>query len=398
MGRFSTASEASRIRSVVEEPDGTATITSSMIGAGSVPTSEPEFLRFFGYDPEVWQLVGGKIGGWRKEQRDGNWLASVQFSVEQRPKAIDPVSFEQVYAAVDKAPPLQPLDRSRDGHYNSFIEDWQTGKVDIDGGTKELLVCLRSYREQEDAYLASLEVKPKKIWVWDLGDLIESSQNVASQRRDNDLHDNEQVVVAAREVTEFVLMYAKYAPVTLISVPSNHGAVRDGKDYISNKRGRSDYGISINQHVENAIRLSPYAKRVSFIIPEKEQDDFVVVEQDGVLVGGLHGEHLKGLDGVDNWFAKQHKGNTRISKVGVLNAAHRHNPGWKTIGRDDSGRPVWFFQHPASDPKSSWLTIMTGEDSDRAMMTYWVDKYGVDMSSLRYLQPGVQRKNRKARR
>lgn len=244
-----------------------------------------------------------------------------------------------------------------------FPTDVQAGKVDVNGGTLEMIARVRASVESIRKELEQGRVA--ELIIGELGDIIENFYNTSSQRETNDLNLMEQQRVARRLMAEVITVLAPYADkVVYVSVPSNHCAVRVGPKSPASTPD-NDFGIEINHQLEEIFTDRPGYEHLSFVRPSDKHYEHVVYRSDvsnttfffahghkknkpqmlGQLVSDLAAARIDGVENVDMAF------------FGHFHSMHLYQ--WH-------GR--WVFVCPSSDGGSSWYTNQTGHHSTAGIL------------------------------
>ncbi len=357
--------------------DGTTDVTTGpLIQASPETKQERELLEQFGYDPEQFRIVGS-INQWRKEKSDGQWLTSYFFKVEPIEARLD---LPALYAAAAKKP-RKAVAPSASGRTTVVcLADFQVGKTGSRGGTPELLERLAALRVKVEAELKRR--KPEAIFIPDVGDTVESFENVASQAFLNDLSFPQQIDMAATEIYEFIKLCARFGPVTVAAVGSNHSAWRRGKDVLG-RPGVDDWGIVIHKQVAKICR--EVGLDVTWTFPA-DYDETLVVDVRGTGVGLAHGDQFQPRRAPE-WWAKQVHGGQPLAAADILLTGHYHHLLLEPSGRNPyTGRQKWHVQLPTVDNGSDWFRARAGEDSDAAMVVFDITDDGFDIGSLALLK------------
>jgi hypothetical protein len=347
------------------------------------PNNHEDILREFGYDPDKVQIFGHpKISKWQQRARirgtsdyETTWLTAYKFTIAAKGFSVD---LPGLYAEIRRTKIPKNQKNTADASVVVCWADVQVGKVDHLGGLTELLLRLEAKRVALEAYLRN--TKFNRIVVADVGDIIEGFSNIASQHRTNSLSLMDQVDVAATELWKTLQLCAKYAPVDVLSIPSNHCAWRrDGKSLAG--KPTDDWGLHINKRLERAALETKMP--MTFHRPTGFEE---VLQFDigGTTLGLAHGHQVSSPDQIKNWWAK-------MSHAGVLNAdilltGHFHFASLRPSGRDYStGKSRWHIQAPTLDNGSSWWKYKQGEDGDPALAVFRVTDEGFDISSFALL-------------
>lgn len=345
--------------------------------------SHEDILREFGYDPDRVQIIGHpRISKWQQRIRirgtneyDTTWLTAYKFVIGARGFEVD---LPALYAEVARGAPRQVKSSlTADATVVVAWADVQVGKVDHLGGLKDLLERLEEKRLQLADYLDRNGFD--RIVVADVGDIIEGFDNFPAQHRNNSLSIMDQIDVAATELWKTLTLCASYAPVDMLSVPSNHCAWRrQGK---SAGKPNDDWGIHINKRLERqAVELG---MPITFHRPP-EWDETLQFDVRGTRLGLAHGHQVSSPDQIKNWWAKMtHSG---VLNADVLLTGHFHFASLRPTGRDyATGKCRWHIQCPTLDNGSSWWRNKHGEDGDPALAVFRITDDGFDMSSFALL-------------
>ena len=349
----------------------------------SEPNNHEDILREFGYDPDKVQIFGHpKISKWQQRARirgtsdyETTWLTAYKFTIAAKGFSVD---LPALYNEVRKTKLPKPAKDTGDASVVVCWADVQVGKVDHLGGLNELLLRLEAKRVALETYLRN--TKFNRIVVADVGDIIEGFSNISSQHRTNCLSLMDQVDVAATELWKTLQLCAKYAPVDVLSIPSNHCAWRrDGKSLAG--KPTDDWGLHINKRLE---RSAAETKMPMTFYRPSGFEEVLQFDIGGTTLALAHGHQVSSPDQIKNWWAK-------MSHAGVLNAdilltGHFHFASLRPSGRDYStGKSRWHIQAPTLDNGSSWWKYKQGEDGDPALAVFRVTSDGFDISSFALL-------------
>lgn len=241
--------------------------------------------------------------------------------------------------------------------------DLQIGKASQRGGgtdeTTERVMC--SFYK----FAAHVErIQPEHIVLSDNGDPIEGIWNVGSQKHTNDRDMSAQIRIFRRLMIEGIKILAPLAPrLTYLSVPSNHGAVRDG---YQSQAGNSDadFGLDINYQIEDVFAEHAYLHNVEFARPEPMYST-AVIETSGTKLAYTHGHLSKGQNGHHAWWAGQDHGRMPGWDADILVTAHYHN-----LKVEQSGDERWIIGVSSSEPSSDWFTDASGQAATRGMTMF----------------------------
>lgn len=336
-----------------------------------------EFLRDRGYPPEEYEIVGTpRTSQWQRY--DGDWLTSYRFSFRKRNTAID---LPTLLAEARKAKPVTTKAGDSERALVICPADLQVGKVGSRGNSKDLIArVMRSFTKIE---AIAKQGKFERIYILDLGDIIESVSNKASlnQLESNDLSPMQQVDLAASLMFDLIKRLVKYAPVTYGSIASNHCQNRMNGQQIG-RPGLDDWGIVITQQLRRLTTELEW--KVNYLIPQPHDEGFAF--QYGVnTVGVIHGHQVNRPDSIPSWWEKQTFGNQFSAACNLLLTAHFHHLVVKELGQHVSGGSRYWVQAPTSDNGSDWFRLNQGSDSATGILTLELDKDILFNGSVRKL-------------
>lgn len=334
---------------------------------GFLPDEQPNFDEFLveaGFDPALIEIVGEpRTSRWqvaRPFPLDPQWLTAYRFRFKKR-VGTNP-DLPLLYAEAKKTRTPAPKATETGKVFIACLADFQVGKVDYRGGSKELVQRVLASYDRIEAQLK--RGKYERIFALDLGDIIEGIENAAnmSQLQGNDLSVMQQVDLAASLVWDFLKMATKYAPVTYASIGSNHCQWRVNKQTIG-KPGRDDWGIVILQQLRRLA--TEVGLPVDFLIPAEQEESLIFdAFNDGFhLVGIAHGHQYKRPENAITWWRQNTFGNQTISAASLLITAHFHHLRIVEAGQSHNGGSRFWLQATTSDNGSSWFKRISGEDS-----------------------------------
>jgi hypothetical protein len=247
--------------------------------------------------------------------------------------------------------------------------DFQVGKVGSRGNTQDLVArVFESYQAIEAKLKAG---KYEKVIVVDAGDVIESVSNAASmaQLESNDLSPMQQVDLAAALLWDLVKMAHKYAPVTYVSVGSNHCQFRFGGQTVG-KPGLDDWGIVILQQLRRLT--TELGMDVNYLIPQPYDESlaFDVWGDNFHVLAVAHGHQAKRPNSVQQWLEKQAFGQGPCSNFTTFISGHFHHLRVEEIGQAHNGGSRWWVQASTSDNGSDWFRLMSGNDSNTGITCF----------------------------
>lgn len=330
-------------------------------------SSLDDVLEYFGIDSTKFQVVNDtvRISKWQ-QKGSGEYLTAYKFSFE--PKNTESMINEYITELSEKLETLpHSLINSNNVKYEGKadslhivpnLSDFQIGKVDVRGGTEQLIERLDESLDNLDKHIQKSvkhELKENgklSITVCELGDIIEGFENTSSQQFLNDLSLMSQVELAVKIVTRFVNLALSYTDdVRYIAVPSNHCGWRKGKGYLG--KPSDDWGIFI----ANIIDMT-FGDKVDVIVPSDFKKT-LTEDFDGLLIGFGHGDSHSNGKAVD-WLAKQTLANEPVAECDVFVHGHYHNHYVQTAGRTRNGKQRWVVGVATSDNGSSWFTNTAG--------------------------------------
>ena len=246
------------------------------------------------------------------------------------------------------------------------LADFQVSKVDVLGGTLELL-------ERSEQSLAAIvaEVKadkPRKIILVDNGDSTEGFESSPNAERTNDLSQTKQIRVwrriFMRWINELVPLVSE---LEVVSVPSNHCRVRCGKAVLGDPL--DDWGIEVLSQVADILAVNPAAYgHVSCTVPNEYEEHVLIPLGGGRWVGFEHGHQASKPDGIADHLKKN--GRAGIGQADYIFVGHFHH-----LRRQAFGHRQVFWICPTMDNGSSWFAP-SGEVSDPGVLTADFDSDG----------------------
>ena len=347
------------------------------------PSDYDALLREFGYNPEVVQIVGHpRVSRWQQRSRirgtseyETTWLSAYKFVISACGFNVDlPALYNEVRNTKHK-----PV--SHDTDEASIVvcfADVQVGKCDHLGGVTELLTRLNEKRAALKDYLK--RGKFDHIVVTDVGDIIEGFSNFPAQHRTNGLSLMKQVDVAATEFWKVIRLCAQYAPVDVLSIPSNHCAWRrEGKNA---GKPTDDWGLHISERLEQLNGEAGLP--VTFHRPPEWKEFLTFPIRDTVL-GLAHGHQANNPNQIIPWWQKV-GASSELALADILLTGHFHYFKMQASGRNPyTGKPKYHIQCPTLDNGSAWVANKMGEDGDPGMCVFRITDDGLDLSGVRVL-------------
>jgi hypothetical protein len=337
-------------------------------GYAQEPANFDDFLQAAGIDPTGIEIIPPVRTSRWQQREDGEWLTSYRFTFRKKAQDID---LPALFAAAKKV----NLTRPRQVNEKALIiapADLQVGKTGSRGGTPELIArVFRSYARIEQQLKAN---KYERIYIMDMGDIIESVSNAAmyNQLEGNDLSPMQQTDYAAALMLELIKRCVKYAPVTYGSVASNHCQNRFKGQQVG-KPGLDDWGIVILQQLRRIT--TELGLDVEYLVPHPQDEGFAF--RYGVnTIGVVHGHQASRPDGIKKWWQQSTFGNQWTQACDLLISAHFHHLRVEELGHrfDGEGSKFW-VQCPTSDNGSDWYRRASGEDSTTGILIIELDKH-----------------------
>lgn len=267
---------------------------------------------------------------------------------------------------VRKAKRGRPLAVRSGGSMIISLADFQVGKVDLLGGTVELL------ERNEEALAAKLaevrRLRPAQIVLVDPGDSTEGFESAPNAARTNDLQMTEQIRVWRRI---FMRWIRALAPLTedlvVLGVPSNHCRVRAGKNALG--PALDDWGIEVIAQVSDICAENPNAYgHVTFHVPEENRDWLLFTLSDGKVLGVVHGHQKNNPDQMPSYLKAN--GRSGIGQADIVVCGHYHHLRIIAFGHGQ-----FLFISPTMDNGSSWFDS-SGEQSDPGVLSVMIDATG----------------------
>lgn len=337
-----------------------------------------------GLDPAKYRILDDTVrfATWQQSKRleSGERDTVTLYSYRARFQKVTPADVETedmaALLAIARAnAKRRPLAKARARTRVVAVSDAQIGKVGSRGGTPALLERHASLMVELDAEMVA--VPCQDALVLDPGDLCEGFENVKSQKHLNDLSHPSQLRVARSLLTESVtVVAARHKGCRVATVPSNHTAWREGKDYLG--KPSDDYGIDVHRAVAEALSRDPRYKHVEWLFPG-EWDDSLAIPVRGAVLGMAHGHQKARPDQIPDWWKGQTHGTQAIADATILVTGHFHHFRAQPSGaiKTESGwRARYWFQAPTMDNGSDWYRNLSGEESEPGILTFTIDDDG----------------------
>jgi hypothetical protein len=353
--------------SVVFDGDGGEATLPSV--EGDNPADIDGFLRDAGIDPEQIEIVGEpRISRWqvaRPFPLEPAWHTAVKVRWRRKNSTID---LPLLYSLAKKTKPTASKVGLADTALVVLWSDLQVGKVDHRGGVEALIA--RVAETQKRLLQLAKRTKPERIIFCDVGDSIEGFQNVADlhQLATNDLSLMQQVDLATSLAWETLKSLAKFAPITYLSVGSNHCQFRISKQRVGS--ATDDWGIHIGRTL---ARLSKeVGLDITFHEPAKSDESLAYdVFGDGYhVLGMVHGHQANRPEGIPDWWRKQSFGKQSVTAATVLVSGHFHHLRVQELGSTNRGTSRFWVQAATLDNGSNWWRLNSGEDSTPGLVCF----------------------------
>ncbi len=250
--------------------------------------------------------------------------------------------------------------------------DAQIGGVGSRGGTSAFLDRMAVLLGKLDDVMVAQPCQD--ALVVDPGDLAEGFENVAAQRHTNDLSHPAQLRMARAVLTDIVTTVAvRHDAARVVTVPSNHGAWRSGKDLLG--KPSDDYGIDVHHAVSEALSRDPRYGHVEWVFPG-EWEQSIALDVRGARVGVVHGHQRPKPDAIPDWWRGQSHGTQPVHDATILITGHFHHFRFQPSGARADGQSRWWVQAPTMDNGSDWYRHSSGEDSEPGLLTFTIDDDG----------------------
>ena len=342
------------------------------------PTDIEAFLIEAGIDPKQIEIVGEpRISRWqvaRPFPLEPLWMSSVRIRWRKLGAVKD---LPLLYALAKKTKPVTPKPVASGKALIVLWSDLQVGKVDHRGGVEALIH--RVAETQVKLINKIKEVKPEKIIFCDVGDTIENFGNAADlhQLATNDLSLMQQVDLATSLAWETLKQICKYAPVTYLSVGSNHCQFRVNKQRVG--KATDDWGIHIGRTL---ARLSKEVGLPITFFEPAPHDESLALDVFGDtfhILGMWHGHQANNPNAVVDWWRKQAFGNQPVHAATIGVSGHFHHLRVQELGSTPRGTSRYWVQAATLDNGSNWWRTTSGEDSAPGLVCFALEQ-GVDFT------------------
>jgi len=339
-------------------------------------------IREQGDDPQQVEVTSKEVKS--RELPDGKVVKS--FRVLYKPSVVSSEEPKDIQGLFDRAVAAKPSKVRSGREDRALVVVWadpQTGKVDQNGGTPELIERIKGRQEVLREFAA--DVNASSAFFLDAADGIEGFENTGQQKFTNDLSLMEQVELETTfEMTTIQVLAETHENVEVAGVPSNHAAWREGKSSLG--KPSDDWGIHIKRQMQKAFALNePAFGHVNFQYPGP-WDESMVVDVLGHGIALTHGHQVTKPELMKDWWAKQLQAG-ELWDAQVLLHGHFHH----FVAKQDGRHPItkqmkYILGAPALDNGSAWVRNSFGATSDAGLMVFVVDRNtGFSLNSLAVL-------------
>jgi hypothetical protein len=345
---------------------------------GDNPTDVDAFLKEAGINPEEIEIIGEpRISRWqvaRPFPLEPMWMTSVRIRWVKRNATIN---LPLLYSLAKKTKAIEPKQVATGKALVILWSDLQVGKVDYRGGVEAMIH--RVAKTQVALIEKVKSVKPEQIVFCDVGDMIENFSNAADMHalQSNDLSLMQQIDLATSMTWETLKMLSKHAPITYLSVGSNHCQWRVNKQRVG--KATDDWGIHI---ARTLARLShEVGLPIKFFEPAQHDESLAHdIFGDGFHILGLwHGHQSPRPDQVPTWWRQQAFGKQPVHAATIGVSGHFHHLRVLELGSTPRGTSRFWIQASVLDNGSSWWRLTAGEDSQPGLVCFELQQ-GIDFT------------------
>jgi hypothetical protein len=339
------------------------------VADNDAPTDVEGFLKEAGIDVSEIEIVGEpRVSRWqvaRPFPLEPMWMTSVRIRWVKRNSTID---LPLLYSLAKKTKPVTPKQVESGKALVILWSDLQVGKVDHRGGVDAMI---HRVAQTQLALIKKVKaVKPERIIFCDVGDTIENFGNAADlhQLQSNDLSIMQQVDLATSFAWTCLKELSKFAPITYLSVGSNHCQWRVNKQRVG--KATDDWGIHIGRTL---ARLSKeVGLDITFYEPASHDESLALdVFNDGFhVLGMVHGHQANNPNAVPDWWRKQAFGKQPVQAATVLVSGHFHHLRIVELGSTQRGSSRYWIQASTLDNGSNWWRTSQGEDSQPGLVCF----------------------------
>jgi hypothetical protein len=360
---------------VFDGQGGEATLPSVV---GDNPVDIDGFLREAGINPDEIEIVGEpRISRWqvaRPFPLEPAWHTAVRIRWRRKNATID---LPLLYSLAKKT---KPVERKTVASGKALVVLWadlQVGKVDHRGGVEQMMQ--RVAETQKRLIHLVKKSKPERILFCDVGDTIENFGNVADlhQLATNDLSLMQQVDLATSMAWDTLKQLVKHAPITYLSVGSNHCQFRVNKQKVG--YATDDWAIHIGRTL---ARLSKeVGLDITFHEPAKHDESLSldVFGDSFHVLGMVHGHQANRPEALPDWWRKQSFGKQPVNAATVLVSGHFHHLRVQELGSTNRGTSRFWVQAATLDNGSNYFRLTSGEDSQPGLVCFELQQ-GIDFT------------------
>ena len=345
-------------------------------GYDSEPENFDEFLQDAGLDPADIEVIPPVRTSRWQQQKDGElvWLTSYRFTFRRKKSEVDlPLLMAEARKKATK--PTKTVTGPK--ALVVLWSDLQIGKVDVRGGTVELLERV----ELAKARLRDMvkREKPEQVVFVDVGDTVENFDNAGKEQQlqSNDLSIMEQVDLATTLAWQTIRELATKVPtVTYLSVGSNHCQWRSNGKPVG--KASDDWGVFIGRQLARLAQETGQ-DNIRFLEPQPHDESLALdVFDDGFhILGVAHGHQVARPDRIPTWWRQMAFGAQPVSDATILVTGHFHHLRITEMGsvmRGEKPASRFWVQAPTMDNGSSWFRKFSGEDSVPGLAVFTLER------------------------
>jgi len=339
-------------------------------GYESEPENFDDFLIDAGLDPTDIDVIP-PVRTSRWQRYDGEWLTSYRFTFRKKKSAFD---LPKLLADADKNYKQPKPGKANPTALVVLWSDLQVGKIDIHGGTDELVARVNKVRDDLIEKITTL--KPAKCVFVDTGDTIEGFDNKASNQQlySNDLSLHDQVDLATTMAWRTIKAIAELVPeVVYASVGSNHCQWRRGGQQIG--KATDDWGVFIGRQLARLAQECG-AINIRFLEPQEHDESLAIDVFDDRyhILGVVHGHQVGRPDLIAGWFRGQAFGRQPVSHATTLVHGHFHHLRIQELGMTDEGYSRFIVGAPTLDNGSTWFRNTSGESATPGLACFALEQ------------------------
>jgi len=344
--------------------------TATTAGLAGKPNFD-DFLREVGFDPDEVEVIGNSVRTSKWQKYDGDWLTSYRFQFRLKTVEAD---LPLLWANAKKAAKSKVAVKHNSGKaFIVALSDWQLGKTDEGQTSEDTVARILASFDRIEAQIK--RGKYEKILIADVGDIIESFSNAADlqQLATNDLSLMQQVDLAISLVWEIVSRAAKYAPVSYLSISSNHCQNRISKQRVG-RPGRDDWGIMVAGQINRLVAVTGLPVTVSVPQPDDESLAVDVFDDKFHVLGVVHGHQANRPEGMADWWRKSAFGHQAVAAATTLLHGHWHHLKITELGKASNGGSRFLIMAKTMDNGSNWWRLTSGEQSTTGTVCFELHK------------------------